>query len=317
MIRSILLRRLVSGVITLWLISVVIFAVLHVLPGDPRLIALGDEYTQEQWDAMTREMQLDQPLLTQYGSWLKGLVTLDWGSSLMSPYPISELLGSAIYYTALLTLFVMILVIPIATVIGVYSAVHSGRLADNVASFLTLSLAAMPGFAIAVLTIYFLATNVFRIFPGSSIFDPNVSVWSQLELFALPVLASVLGLIPYPIRMVRAAMIEALESDAVMVARLKGLPERTVIFRHALRMCLGPIVQAFGLTLVFLSGGTIIVETVFSYPGVGYELIQGVGRRDFPVIQTLVVILAFFTIVLNLLTDLAVMIVTPRLRTRM
>lgn len=317
MIRSILLRRLVSGVITLWAISVVIFVVLHVLPGDPRYIVLGQEYTQQQYDAVTREMHLNDSLMSQYWRWFSGLITGDWGTSLLAPVHVLDIIGGSLKYTALLTLFSMIIIIPLATVIGVYSAVRSGRLADSIGSFVTLSLAAVPGFAIAVLLIYLLATNVTQAVPAASIFDPRESALTQLDLFILPVLATVLGLLPYPIRMVRAAMIEALESDAVMLARLKGLPERTVIFRHALRSALGPVVQAFGLTLVFLSGGTIIIETVFSYPGVGYELVQGVGQRDFPVIQTLVVVLAFFTIAINLLTDLAVMAVTPRLRTRL
>lgn len=317
MIRSILLRRLVSGVITLWVITVVIFAVLHVLPGDPRAIVLGQEYTQDQWNAVTRQMHLDQPLVDQYLRWFGGLVSGDWGSSLLSPIKVSSVIGNDLKYTALLTLFSMIIIIPLATVIGVYSAVRSGRLADSIGSFVTLGMAAVPAFAIAVLLIYLLATNVLQVVPAASIFDPEQSAFAQLDLMVLPVVTTVLSLIPYPIRMVRAAMIEALESDAVMLARLKGLPERTVIFRHALRACLGPVVQAFGLTLVFLSGGTVIVESVFSYPGVGYELVQGVGQRDFQVIQTLVVVLALITILINLFTDLAVMAVTPRLRTRL
>jgi peptide/nickel transport system permease protein len=317
MIGSILLRRLVSGVITLWAISLVIFAVLHILPGDPRAIALGQEYTPQQYAAVTREMRLDHSLVNQYWYWLKGLVTGNWGTSLMSPNHVSNILGSDLKYTAILTLFAMVIIIPLATVIGVYSAVRSGRLADAIVSFATLSLAAVPAFAIGVVVIYLLATNVLKIVPAASIFDPEMSPFAQTDLMILPVLTTVLGLIPYPIRMVRAAMIEALESDAVMLARLKGLPERTVIFRHALRSCMGPVVQAFGLTLVFLSGGTVIVENVFSYPGVGHELVQGVGQRDFPVIQTLVVILAVFTVLINLLTDVAVMAVTPRLRTRL
>jgi peptide/nickel transport system permease protein len=165
------------------------------------------------------------------------------------------------------------------------------------------------------MVIYLFATNVFHWLPAASILNPDEPVWSQLNLVMAPAITVALAMVPYPIRMVRATMIEVLESDYVMLARLKGVPERQVIFRHALRNALGPIIQSLALTLLFLSGGIIVVETVFSYPGVGYALVQGVSQRDIPVVQTIVVLLAAVCVVVNLAADLAVAFATPRLRT--
>jgi peptide/nickel transport system permease protein len=178
----------------------------------------------------------------------------------------------------------------------------------------TLCLSAVPAFAIGILVIYLLATNVLHVLPAASLVNPAVPIWSQLKFTIAPAIAVVLSVIPYPIRMVRASMIDVMQSDYVQMARLKGLPERQVIMRHALRNGLAPMISALALTLLFLSGGVIVIETVFSYPGIGYALIQAVEQRDVPVIQTVVVLLAAACVVINFLADLAVIILTPRLR---
>ena len=317
MIKSMLLRRFAGGVLMLWLISVLVFATIHVLPGDAATSLLGHDVTPEQVAALTRQLGLDRPLLEQYGSWVGGLFTGDWGTSLVSTLSVSEIVRTRLTHTAILTVMSMVVLTPLAIVIGTASAIRNSRTLDNVTSIITLCLSAIPGFAIGVLVIYVFATNVFHWLPAASIIDPNASIWSQLNLVVAPTIAVVFSMIPYPIRMVRAAMIEVLQSDYIMLARLKGLPERQVIFRHAVRNGLGPMIQAIGLTLLFLSGGIIVIETVFSYPGIGYALVQGVDQRDVPVVQTVVVLLAGVCVLINLLTDLAVAFVTPRLRTRL
>jgi peptide/nickel transport system permease protein len=225
--------------------------------------------------------------------------------------------GTRLENTAVLTIMAMVVMCPLAIVIGTASAIRNGRAFDNITSIITLCLSAIPSFAIGVLVIYFFATNVFHWLPAASIIDPDRSIWSQLDLMVAPAIAVVFSMIPYPVRMVRAAMIDVLQSDYIMLARLKGLPEWRVIFRHGLRNGLGPMIQALALTLLFLTGGIIVVETVFSYPGVGYELVQGVNHRDVPVVQTIVVLLAAICVLINLLADLAIAFATPRLRTRL
>lgn len=317
MIKSMLIRRLAGGLLMLWLISVLVFVTVHLLPGDAATSLLGHDATPEQFESLTRQLGLDRPLLTQYGVWIKGLLTGEWGTSLVSSLSVSDIVGTRLENTAVLTTLAMVVMSPLAIVIGTASAIRNGRAFDNITSIITLCLSAIPSFAIGVLVIYFFATNVFHWLPAASIVDPEKSIWSQLDLVAAPAIAVVLSMIPYPIRMVRAAMIDVLQSDYIMLARLKGLPERQVIFRHGLRNGMGPMIQALALTLLFLTGGIIVVETVFSYPGVGYELVQAVNHRDVPVVQTIVVLLAATCVLINLSADLAIAFATPRLRTRL
>jgi len=233
----------------------------------------------------------------------------------VSSLQVSYIVRTRLENSGALTLISMLMLSPLAVIIGTVSAIRRNRAVDHVTSLVTLCLSAVPAFAIGVMVIYLFATNVVHWLPAASILNPDEPVWSQLNLVIAPAITVALAMIPYPIRMVRATMIEVLESDYVMLARLKGIPERQVIFRHALRNALGPIIQSLALTLLFLSGGIIVVETVFSYPGVGYALVQGVSQRDVPVVQTIVVLLAAFCVVINLAADLAVAFATPRLRT--
>jgi peptide/nickel transport system permease protein len=315
MLRSMLLRRLAGGVLILWLISVLVFATIHVLPGDAVTSLLGRDATPEQAASLTRQLGVDRTLLDQYGSWFKGMFTGDWGTSLVSSLKVSEIVRTTMENTAVLAVLSMLILAPLAIVVGTVSAMYNNRAVDHVTSIVTLCLSAIPSFAIGVMVIYVFATNVFHWLPAASVFDPNKSIWAQLDLLIAPAIAVVLSMVPYPIRMIRATMIEVLQSDYVMLARLKGVPERQVILRHAMRNGLGPIIQALALTLLFLSGGIIVVETVFSYPGVGYALVRGVDQRDVPVVQTIVVLLAGACVVINLFADLAVAFVTPKLRT--
>lgn len=316
MLKSILLRRGVGGIVILWLISVLVFAAIHLLPGNAATILIGhSDTTPGEVASLTKQLGLDEPLAVQYGHWISGLFTGRWGTSLVSSLPVSQIVRTRIVNTAVLTLISMLVIAPLAVLIGTLSAIRRNRAADHVMSVITLCLSAVPAFAIGVLVIYVFATNVLHWLPAASILNPQQSVWAQLNLVIAPAIAVAASMISYPIRMVRAAMIEALESDYVMLARLKGVPERQVIVRHAMRNALGPMIQALALTLLFLSGGIVVIETVFSYPGVGYELVQGVAQRDVPVVQTIVVVLAAACVAINLLADLAVAFVTPRLRT--
>ncbi|MDT4911919.1 MAG: peptide/nickel transport system permease protein [Pseudonocardiales bacterium] len=315
-IGALVLRRAGSGLLTVWLISVLVFLAVHVLPGNAAIGLLGRDTNQLALHALTKQLGLDRSLPYQYWHWVTGFVTGKWGDSLVSPQPVSALVMRHVANTAVLTLFTMLITVPLAIVVGTWCAVRNGKAFDNGVSMVTLCLSAIPGFAIGVLVIYLLATNVLHVLPAASTLDPTASVWTQLKFVVAPMIAVVLSTVPYPLRMVRASMIDVLQSDFVMMARLKGLPERRVIFRHALRNGLGPMVQSLTLTLVFLTGGIVVVETVFSYPGVGYALVQAVNERDVPVVQTLVVLIALACVLINLISDLAVIAVTPRLRSR-
>lgn len=314
MIRSLIIRRAATGLLILWLISVLVFVAIHLLPGNAATGLLGHDATPAALKMLTRQLGLDRPLPDQYGHWISGMLSGHWGNSLVSSLSVSQIVLTHLEYTGVLTLLSMVVMAPVALIVGTYSATRSGGPADNAVSAVTLCLSAVPAFAIGILVIYLLATNVLHVLPAASLVNPAVPIWSQLKFTIAPAIAVVLSVIPYPIRMVRASMIDVMQSDYVQMARLKGLPERQVIMRHALRNGLAPMIQALALTLLFLSGGVIVIETVFSYPGIGYALIQAVEQRDVPVIQTVVVLLAAACVVINFLADLAVIILTPRLR---
>lgn len=317
MLAGFLLRRTAIGLVIVWLVSVLVFVAIHLLPGDAALSILGRNATPQALAALTRQLGLDRSLPYQYGHWLSGLVTGRWGTSLVSSLKVSYIVGTDGVNTGVIAVIATAVSVPLATFIGTLTATRSGGALDSTVSVLTLVLAALPAFVIGIAVIYLLATNVFHLFPAASLVVPGESIFVQLNVTILPIVTLVLATIPYSIRMVRASVVDVLRSDYVMMARLKGLPERRVLFGHALRNSLGPMIQATALNFMFMAGGLVVVETVFTYPGIGYALVQAVGQRDVPVVQTITVLLSAAYVAINLLADLAVMMVTPRLRARL
>jgi peptide/nickel transport system permease protein len=212
-------------------------------------------------------------------------------------------------------LLTTVIATPVAVFLGTVGALRSEGILDRILSVLTLVLVALPAFVIAITAVFIFATTLWPVLPASSLLDSSQSLLSQYKFFVLPTLALVLAVIPYPIRMVRGAMVEVLRSEYVQLARLHGLPERRIIWRHALPNAIATTIQVTALNLIFLSGGVVVVETVFNYPGIGRAFAQAVNQRDIPVIQAIVVMLAAFYVVVNLIADLLVILVTPRLRT--
>jgi peptide/nickel transport system permease protein len=310
----VLVRRIGTGVLILWLASLLVFLATQLLPGDAAQILLGRYATPESVAELRGEMHLDRPPAVQYGLWVAGLVTGRWGRSLVSQQPISGVVGQSLVNTGILAAAASLVATPLALAVGTASALRSDGRVDHVISVLTLALAAVPAFVIGIALIYVLATSVLHVLPPASIVDPSKSIWQQLIVIVLPALTLVFGIAPYPIRMIRASMIEVLQSEYVLMARLKGLPERGVVLRHALPNAIAPTIQATALNLLFLAGGVVVVETVFGYPGLGYTLVEAVNNRDIPLVQTLTVILAAFYVIVNLVADLLVILVTPRLR---
>lgn len=308
-------RRLAFGLLIVWLVSVIVFLATQLLPGDAAQELLGRYATPQSIAALKIQMHLNEPPLSQYLLWLRDLVTGHWGHSLVSQNSVAYIVGTGALNTGLVMLLTTVIATPIAVVIGTLGALRSEGLLDQVLSVLTLILVALPAFVIAISLIFGFATTVFHILPATSLVNPSESILSQTEYLVLPTATLVLAVVPYPIRMIRASMVEALHSDYVSLARLHGLPERRVIFRHALPNAIATTIQVTALNLIFLAGGVVVVETVFNYPGIGYAFVQAVNDRDIPVIQTIVVVLAAFFVVVNLIADVLVMLVTPRLRT--
>jgi peptide/nickel transport system permease protein len=308
-------RRLALGVLTLFLISLIIFAAVLALPGDAATAILGREATPERVDALRDQLHLNDSVITQYLDWIGGVLTGDLGESAATQQPVSELLSDRLANTAFLVFVAAVVAIPLSIGTGVWTAMRRDRTVDHVVSTSTLVLAALPEFVIGIGLILLFATSVFHWFPAVSLLAPDQRAWTEPSVVVLPAATLVLAVTPYISRIMRGSMIEVLESEYVTMARLKGLPERTVIWRHAVPNAIVPAIQVTALQLAWMAGGVVVVEFVFSYPGIGSLFIDAVDNRDMPVVQVITLLAAAIYVVLNLLADLATIAVTPRLRT--
>jgi peptide/nickel transport system permease protein len=308
-------RRLALGVLTLWLISLVVFAAVLALPGDAATAILGKEATPDRVAALRDQLNLNDSVISQYLQWIGGVVTGSFGTSAATQQPVSELLSERVGNSAFLVLVASLVAIPLSIGLGVWMAMRRDRPVDHVASTTTLVLAALPEFVIGIGLVLLFSTSVFHWFPAVSLLPPGTHAWEDPNVVVLPAATLVLAVTPYVSRIMRGSMVEVLESEYVTMARLKGLPERTVIWRHAVPNAIVPAIQVAALQLAWMAGGVVVVEFVFSYPGIGAALVDAVGNRDMPVVQTVTMLAAGVYVVMNLVADLATIVVTPKLRT--
>ncbi|HSD03565.1 MAG TPA: ABC transporter permease [Gaiellales bacterium] len=317
-IAGFVVRRLLLGVLVLFLVSLVVFAATQALPGDPARSILGRTATPASLKALREQLGLSGSVFSQYVDWITGLLHGDAGNSLAAQEPVSDLLGDKVVNSAFLVFCAGIISIPISIAIGSYAALKRDRAFDVTSSVSTLVFAALPEFVTGIALVVIFSTNVFTGFlPAITIIPPGARPWDDMKAMILPTATLVLAVTPYVVRIMRASMIEVLESDYVEMARLKGLPERTVMIRHALPNALGPTFQVIAINLAYLAGGVIVVEYVFNYAGIGGALTNAVSTQDIPVVQALAMLIAAIYVVLNLLADIATILVTPRLRTRL
>ncbi|PTT68754.1 ABC transporter permease [Arthrobacter sp. HMWF013] len=310
------LRRALLGMLVLFLVSVIVFAATQAL-GDPARAILGREATPDRLEVLRKQLNLDQPVLTQYLSWFSGIFHGTFGTSLASQLPVGDMLGPRLVNSALLVVCAAVISIPLSIIIGSYAALRRERKFDKVSSNAMLVLTALPEFVVAVLLVILFSTTVLHLLPAISPVPPGHWPWEYPDGLILPVATLVIAVAPYVSRIMRASMIEVLETDYVEMARLKGLPERTVLYKHALPNAIGPVFQVIAITLAYLAGGIVVVEYVFAYPGIGSLLQDAVVNHDIPVVQALAMIIAAVYVILNMFADIGTIIVTPRLRTRL
>jgi peptide/nickel transport system permease protein len=310
-----LLRRIALGILTLWLVSLIVFAAVIALPGDAATAILGKEATPDRVAALRDQLHLNESVFSQYTHWLGGILTFDLGNSAATQQPVTQLLSDRVANSAFLVLIASIIAIPLSIVLGVWMAMRRDRPVDHVTSTVTLVLAALPEFVIGLILILIFATGLFHLFPAVSLLAPGQKAWEVPNTVVLPAATLVLAVTPYISRIMRGSMIEVLESEYVTMARLKGLPERQVIWRHAVPNAIVPAIQVAALQLAWMAGGVVLVEFVFQFPGIGAALVDSVGNRDMPVVQSVTMLAAAIYVALNLAADLATILVTPRLRT--
>jgi peptide/nickel transport system permease protein len=310
-----IVRRVILGVLTLFVASVVIFAATQLLPGDAARSILGRTATPESLAELREQLGLNEPVVEQYLDWIGGVLTGDLGTSLASGLPVSEVIGERIEYSAFLMFVAAVISIPLSLVLGAVSARRRDSPFDHALSTTTLALAALPEFVVGIALVVLLSTTVFTIFPAVTLYEPGSPPWSEPKALVLPTLTLVIAVTPYITRIMRASMIEILESDYVEMARLKGMPERLVLWRHAVPNGIAPTFQVIAINLAYLAGGIVVVEAVFNYPGIGAGFVDAVRARDMPVVQALALLIAGLYVLLNLLADVATILVSPRLRT--
>jgi len=309
-----LAKRLLIAAATLFVASIVVFAVLEILPGDPAHLMLGINATPEAVEALRVEMGLNLPPLLRYLHWIGGLLTLDFGRSYTYSVPVIELVSDRVVVSLPLAAMALFVSTAIAIPVGIFSAERRGRAGDTVSMGVAQLGVAIPNFWFALLLIYVFAVWL-RLVPAGGFPGWSAGVWPGLKALILPAVALALPQAAILARVTRSALLEVLNEDYIRTARAKGMPRRAVLWRHALRNAMIPVLTILGLQFAFLLAGTIIIENVFYLPGLGRLVFQAITQRDLIVVESVVMLLVAAVIIVNLLVDISYAIVDPRLRT--
>jgi peptide/nickel transport system permease protein len=313
-----LVRRIAGALAALLAASVLIFVGTELLPGNAASAVLGRDATPAAEQVLTHQMHLDRPALTRYFDWLGGFVHADLGESAVAlaqgeHTKVWSLISDPLKNSAILAGITALLMIPLALGLGAYAAIRAGKPSDHLISIGSLISISAPEFVTGafLVALFFVGLDWL---PPVALVPPGGDPLSDPTKLVLPVLTLLFASLAAGIRMVRAGMFEALQTEYVQVARLNGLPERRVLTRYALRNALAPSVQVLAQNLQYLVGGVIVVESVFAYPGLGSQLVNAVQNRDITMVQSIAMLIAIVYVIINLLADLIVMLLVPKLR---
>jgi peptide/nickel transport system permease protein len=305
-------KRLLAALPVLLGVSLLTFLIMHLTPGDPATIILGPDADPVTVQALRHKLGLDQPLPVQYAQYLGRLVRGDLGTSIRTNQPVSKELGARFPYTLELTVVSLVVSVVLGLGAGVLAAVKKGTIGDTLTMITSLLGVSAPSFWVGLL-LMMLFSYVLRWLPASGRGGPlwTLAGW---ETIMMPAVALGLGSAATIARMTRSSLLEVLNQDFIRTARAKGLPERLVVFRHALSNAMIPVVTIVGLRLGFLLGGSVIVEQVFAWPGIGTLVVTAIGNRDVPVVQAAVLLIALSFVLINVVVDLIYGLVDPRIR---
>lgn len=311
---SYLIRRLGAVVVVMAIVTVAVFVITNVLPGNAALMILGENSTPENLAALERQLGLDRPLLVQYFDWVSGIIKGDFGMSLRLGLPVAQVVGSAFINSMWLAGIALAGVTLISIPLGALAAIKRGTKYDMIIGVFSYVGTALPEFVTATILLVLFASPGNTIFPAGGFVEPKENFLAFLDHAVLPVATLGLVLMAHISRQVRSEMSEVLSSDYVRAARLKGLSERRVIWRHTLPNSLAPAVAVISLNIGYLLGGIIVVEEIFAWPGLGRLLIYALQNRDLPVIQAITLVLAVVYALSNLISDLVIAKLDPRVR---
>ncbi len=308
-----ILRRIVMIVPVMLVAGTITFALVHLTPGDPAGVMLGDEATPQQVRELRKRLGLNEPLLVQYPRWLLGVVQGDLGDSIFLQRPVSQAISERFIPTLQLTFYGLLIAVAIGVPAGVLAAMHQNSLLDRVLLTVAVGGSAIPSFFLGILLILLFAVTL-RWLPAGGYVPFSEGIVAHFRSLALPALALGFSGAGLPARLIRISMLDTLHADYITAAVARGIPHRQVAWSHALRNALLPAVTVLGFALGDLLGGAIVVETVFGLPGMGQLVINSISRRDFPVIQGVVMVTALFYVVSNLIVDVLYHVLDPRVR---
>ena len=312
MLRFLTVRISLMG-ITLLVVSLAIFAIVEILPGDVAQMILKATATPERLEIVREELNLNRPAHERYLDWIGGVVRGDWGDSYFIKQPISEILPRRIYHSVILALFALVFGIPMAVIAGIWAGIRPDSIGDRLVSTISLVGISLPEFVTGVLLMLLLASTLHWL-PPSSVMLPGDSPLTKPAILVMPALTLTGVLFAYIMRMTRANVMEVMQSHYVRTAILKGLPMRRVIFRHVLPNSMIPTVTIIAMNFGWMLGGLIIVENVFSYPGLGQLLLSAIRTQDVPLLEALALLIAATYAFSNLVADLSYAALDPRIR---
>lgn len=305
------LRRILDALVTVFLVLTLVFVAMRILPGDPAVSALGEYATPEQLATFRARFGLDKPLWLQYVDFFRDIATFNFGNSILSGQSIAEILRINLPYTIELTVASMVIGALIGIPTGVISATRRGSGVDYGARLLALAGFCIPDFFLGalILIVFGLKLDLFPIMGGGTGFA------DRMQHLVLPAMTLGVIMAAFTSRLTRSALLEVLRRDYVRTARAKGVPERLVIYKHALRNALIPVVTGFGIYILSILSGSIAIELIFARPGVGAVLVNGIATRDYPMVQAALLVFALFVVAVNFSMDVIYTLIDPRLRT--
>ena len=312
-ISRLILNRIGLGILTLWIVSLVIFIITNLLPGDAAQELLGQSATPETLAALRAQLGLDLPIYTRYIQWLGGLLVGDAGYSMVNGMSIMELIWSRLPNTLILAAFAASVSVPIALSIGIFSAMYRGSWFDRYINMMAVFAVSVPEFLIATIAVLIFAVKLGWLSALSHV-ESAQTFGEMIKVYAMPVLTLCSVLVAQMARMTRAAVIDQLSSPYVEMALLKGASPMRIVLRHVLPNALGPIANAVALSLSYLLGGVIIVESIFNYPGIATLMLNAVSTRDMPLVQGCAMLFCFGYLILVLIADICEIVSNPRLR---
>lgn len=308
-----IIRRLLTLLPTLIVPLLLVFILLHMSPGDPAAVMLGADATHQQVQALREQLGLNDPFLVQLFTWLRRMATLDLGDSIFLRIPVKDAIAQRLEPTIMLTLYALTIAIVVGMASGIVAAVNRNGIVDQLSMTVAMVGVSMPEFWFGLMLIVVFAVE-FRLFPVAGYTPLDQGFWACIWSLTLPAVSVGLVQAGFIARITRSSMLDVIGEDFVRTARAKGLPSRVVILRHALKNALIPVLTVIGITFAVLMGGAIAIETVFNIPGIGSLLVNAVARRDYPVIQGVVLFMALTFIFINLFVDILYGLIDPRVK---